>query len=66
MDGLALATKIAEGEKTKHIPVIVLTNNDDGGHLAEAIGAGVTTYILKADHSLSSIVETVKSKLTPK
>ncbi len=63
MDGLALAEKIAKTDATKNIPIIVLTNNDDGGHLAEAIGAGITTYILKADHSLSSIVETVKSKI---
>lgn len=63
MDGITFATAVRNNPSYKDIPIIILTNNDDNENLARAMILGVTTYILKADHSLSAIVDTVKEKI---
>jgi len=62
MDGIEVAREI---KKLPHIPkVIVLTNSSDLNSISEMLSVELFTYLIKADNSLESILETVKEKLS--
>lgn len=43
--------------------IIVMTNAAESQYLAEAMEAGVTTYVIKGEHDLKDMVKKVKEKL---
>lgn len=64
MGGAEVFGKLKSDDQTKDIPVIVLTNVDAEGQVADFLEKGTADYLLKADHTLENIVEYVKSKLS--
>ena len=48
---------------TKRIPIVVLTNLEGSEDIEQALAHGATTYLVKANYSLSDLVTKVKSVL---
>lgn len=63
MNGFEVLKKLKANEKTKEIPVIVLTNLESIGDVGKAIEAGATTYLVKVQYSLDEVLEKVKKAL---
>ncbi|MCD5396270.1 MAG: response regulator [Candidatus Pacebacteria bacterium] len=63
MHGLEVLKKIKEEERTKDIPVVILTNLENLSDVEKAIELGATTYLVKANYSLEEIVGKVKNFL---
>jgi CheY-like chemotaxis protein len=63
MGGIETLQKIRSNDETKDLPVIILTNSDSTEFLAQAMENDSLEYLIKSDHTLEQIVETVKSKL---
>jgi len=61
--GLDVLKQLKQGEGTKHIPVIVLTNLEGASEVNSAIELGATTYLVKMDYSLEEVFEKVKRVL---
>lgn len=49
LDGLELVRRIRETDDLSSLPVIVLTNDDNATSINEALAAGVTVYLSKAN-----------------
>ncbi len=60
MDGFEVLEALRKDEKTKKIPIIILTNLGGTEDVQKALVLGATNYVVKADHDLSEIVEKVK------
>ncbi len=60
MDGFEVLKALKKDEKTKKIPIIILTNLGGTEDVQKALVLGATNYIVKADHDLSEIVEKIK------
>jgi DNA-binding response OmpR family regulator len=65
-DGHEVLKAVKENEKTKHIPVVLLTNLDGISDVEKALELGATTYLVKADYKLEEITEKVKDILNIK
>ena len=63
-DGFEVLKEIKEDEKTKNIPVIVLTNLEGTGDVEKALSLGATTYLVKANYELEDVVKTVKEHIS--
>ena len=63
VDGMALLKALREDDWGKNAKVILLTNLRENKKVAEALELGSFDYLVKADWSLSSIVEMIKEKL---
>jgi len=63
LHGLELLKKLKEDEKTKNIPVIILTNLENIKDIEKAIELGATTYLVKANYNLEEIAEKVRKTL---
>ncbi|MBI4099228.1 response regulator, partial [Candidatus Parcubacteria bacterium] len=63
MDGFEVLQAIKADEKTKDIPVIVLTNLEGTGDVERALELGATTYLVKANYELEDILTKIKSVL---
>lgn len=64
LSGLEVLKKLKADEKTKHIPVIMLTNQSvEKVELDAAIGMGAVSYLVKADTPLSELTQKVKEVL---
>ncbi len=50
-------------EKTKSIPVIVLTNLEGNADVERALLLGATTYLVKTNYRLEEVVEKIKGIL---
>jgi len=61
--GFDVLKKLKENEKTKDIPVIVLTNLEGMTDIEKAIELGATTYLVKANYTLEEIVEKIRKIL---
>jgi DNA-binding response OmpR family regulator len=59
--GFEVLEKLKNDQKTKSIPVIVLTNLEQPGDVDRALALGATTYLVKANYSLQEVVEKIKS-----
>jgi len=53
-------------EKTKSIPIIVLTNLSQMGDVSKMMEMGITTYLVKSDQSLQDIANIVEKTLGEK
>jgi len=62
-DGFEVLKELKADEKTKGIPVIVLTNLEGVGDVEKALTLGATTYLVKANYELEDVLKTVKSQL---
>ena len=65
MDGFSVLEKLKGDEKTKDIPVIVLTNLESVDDVEKVIGLGATTYLVKANYDLDDIVGKINEVLRP-
>ena len=63
MDGMEALKKLKEDGETKDIPVIILTNLSDYERISEALSLGAKDYLVKANYSLSDLLEKVKTVL---
>lgn len=63
MNGLEMLGKLKEDEKTKNIPVVVLTNVADVGIANEAISRGAVLSIVKSESEPEDVVAAVKGVL---
>jgi DNA-binding response OmpR family regulator len=62
-DGFEVLKELKENEKTKEIPVIVLTNLEGIDDVDRALQLGATTYLVKAQYTLEEVIEKVKKTL---
>ena len=63
MDGFSVLQTLKGDEKTKDIPVMVLTNLEAAEDVEKVITLGATTYLVKANYDLPDIVAKVKEVL---
>ena len=63
LDGFEVLKRLKENEKTKEIPVIVLTNLERLEDVEKAIELGAKTYLVKAQYTLEEVVEKIKNVL---
>ncbi|MBD3208726.1 MAG: response regulator [Candidatus Nealsonbacteria bacterium] len=62
--GLEVLQELKEGESTKDIPVIVLTNVEELEEIDKAIKLGARTYLVKTDFTLTEVFEKVKEAIS--
>ncbi len=62
-DGYAVLEEIKADEKTKNIPIILLTNLEGAEDIQKAFEKGATTYLVKSDYQLGDIVKKIKEIL---
>ena len=62
MNGLEMLKKIRQREKTKNVPVIMLTGMANEEDVVKAIQAGVTSYIVKP-FTIQALEEKIKAAL---
>jgi DNA-binding response OmpR family regulator len=62
-DGQALLLQLKSEEKTKNIPVVVLTNLADEETRRRCEAAGCDEFLIKADHSIAQLVDKVNAVL---
>lgn len=62
MDGIQVLNMLKHSEKTRHIPVFMLTGKEDQGDITEAISQGSDDYIVKPFNT-SDIDKTIRDKL---
>ena len=62
-DGYEVLDEIRKDEKTKNIPVIMLTNLESQEDIVKALEKGATTYLVKSDYRLEDIAKKVKETL---
>ncbi|MEA3452770.1 MAG: response regulator [Patescibacteria group bacterium] len=62
-NGIEVLEGLRAEEKTKDIPVIILTNLENVGEVEKAIELGATTYLIKANYSLDEVIEKVRKTL---
>ena len=63
MHGFEVLKQLKEQEKTKKIPIIVLTNLEGVGDVEKAIELGAKTYLVKANYNLKEVTEKIKETL---
>ncbi|HAV11102.1 MAG TPA: response regulator [Candidatus Moranbacteria bacterium] len=62
-DGYEVIREIKADEKTKNIPIILLTNLGSINDVEKALELGATTYLVKADYKLEEVTQKIKSVL---
>lgn len=62
-NGFEVLTELKKNEKTKHIPVIVLTNLEGVQEVEQALSLGATTYLVKANYSLEDVLNKVQTTI---
>jgi DNA-binding response OmpR family regulator len=63
LDGFSVLEEIKKNEKTKNIPVILLTNLESMENIQKAFEKGVVAYLIKADFKLEDVVKKIKEIL---
>jgi len=63
MDGMAVLKKLRESQETADLPVVILTNLSDYERISEALSLGAKDYLVKANYSLSDLMDKVKAVL---
>ena len=61
IDGFGVLKQLKADEKTKDIPVIVLTNLEGMQDVERAIKMGANTYLVKSNYNLEEVVEKIKN-----
>ena len=63
IDGLTVLSEIVHDEKTKKIPVIILSNLADSASVEQAAAIGNYEYLVKAKTDLNTVVARIREKL---
>lgn len=63
LNGKELLKKVRNDEKSKRIPVIILTNDGSSMSIEDTLNKGTPAYFIKSDTSLAEIVEAIKYHL---
>lgn len=63
MDGFEVLKNIKKDERTKDIPVIVLTNLENPEDIEKGLSLGATTYLVKSDYQLEDIFQKIKQQI---
>ena len=63
LHGFEVLKKLKEGEETRDVPVIILTNLESMTDIEKAIELGAKGYLVKAQYSLEEIVQKIKEIL---
>ena len=64
IDGLEVLKRIKSDDKTKNIPVILLTNLSQKSEIEQALSLGANDYLIKAHFMPSEVIERIKKVLT--
>ena len=62
-DGYAVLDELRNDEKTKNIPIIILTNLESNDDIQKAFEKGVTTYLIKSNYKLEDVMVKIKEVL---
>jgi DNA-binding response OmpR family regulator len=65
LDGLHLLEALRKNEKSKQIPVFILTNLSENDTIYKSVALKADAYFIKSDSSLEHIAAEVKNKLSP-
>lgn len=60
MNGFEVLKKLKGENKTKDIPVIILTNMENIDDINKAINLGAKTYLVKTEYELGEVMEKIK------
>lgn len=60
MSGFDVLTEVKTSPKLKHLPVVILSNLGQEEDIIRAREIGATEFLVKADHSISEVVQRVK------
>jgi len=63
LDGFAVLKQLKSDEKTKNIPVAVISNLGDTGDIKSIKALGADEYFIKANTEMEKIIKYVKNKL---
>lgn len=63
MDGFQVLEGIKKDDRTKNIPVILLTNLESMENIQKAFENGASAYLIKADFKLEDVVKKIKETL---
>lgn len=62
-DGYEVLAEVKKDERTKDIPVLILTNLEEVDNVRKALDLGATTFMVKSDFSLKDVMMKVKEAL---
>ncbi len=62
-DGFDVIRELKSDEKTKDIPIVLLTNLGSLSDIEKALELGATTYLVKGDYQLKEVVDKIKEIL---
>lgn len=63
LSGFDVLQAVKADEKTKHVPVIVLTNLDAAHDVDRALSLGATTFLVKANYEIDDVIAKVRQAL---
>lgn len=63
MHGFDVLKELKEDEKTKDIPIIILTNLENAEDIQKALELGARTYLVKANYTLEEVIRKVKETI---
>lgn len=61
MDGVSVLKKLKSDNKTKDIPIVILTNLVDDSLASQIKEQGGSGYFLKNEHNFDAVIEAVKN-----
>ena len=59
-NGFEVLSELKSDEKTKRVPVLVLTNLENANDVEKAISLGATGYLVQSNYDLDDIVAKIK------
>lgn len=62
-DGFEVLGELKKDERTKRIPIIILSNLEGSTDVDRALELGATTYLVKTNYKLDEVVEKIKQVL---
>jgi two-component system alkaline phosphatase synthesis response regulator PhoP len=63
LDGIGALKQMKSQDKTKEIPVVILTNLSDYDKISDALSLGAMDYLVKANYRLEELVTKIKTVL---
>jgi two-component system chemotaxis sensor kinase CheA len=63
MDGFTLTRKIRSNEKTKDLPVVVVTSMESQEDKRRGLEAGANAYLIKSSFDQKHLIETIETLL---
>ncbi len=62
-DGFEVLKELKRDDKTKNIPVLILTNLESPSDVEKAINLGAATFLVKTNYRLEEIMEKIKKNV---